>query len=1021
LEQRTGAVLLADRDGWLYSSLPLTTLQRYRVTSPDLLQALASRRPGGDGAIMLGERRYARIGEDYVQVIGDMAVSTAERPIWRAAAPDGVARDIIAHRLSYDADKALWRQADVPELKGGGLLSSLRQKLGGANGSPPSTVDLTPTAVDQANFYDALVAGIRGGATTEQAGAIRALFSRIEADGRGQMILRAIVAHHRWVKETPEIVLRGAGDAALPRPSLNAPILGKTWYLDLAALADSTMEAVVDELAAVYSNMTDILQDRTGSIFAITPHEGQPVFPRGRTVYNADHFAKVELPPDLERAWTRWLSNSRPEKRRIREAAVSSIRHQLKEKRLYGGIDQPALQALIRNQSKGGPFRMRLNFSDHLLDSVPPLPDTVEILYISNNQIKKLDNLPSELKALEAVKAGLEEMPADLPAGLIYLDVRDNSLASFPALPATLRKLDASSNALRVFKTNLPSTLEELSLAHNHLTQIPSLNAGLRKLRLSFNPLTQLPDTWPPGLKELDLSNTGITQFPNNLPAGLRLLRLNNNPLTQLPDTWPPDLHILDLTGTHITEFPKNLPVGLRVLGLENSRLTQVPSSWPPGLKELNLADTAITQFPDNLPAGLGLLRLNNNPLTQVPDTWPPALEILDLRGTQITGSPRNLPAGLRILHLENNQLTQLPDSINSFTDCEIFLAGNPIAVPNIPPPAPGQAGPRIHFPMPGTGMDFATVSRTVEQAAGSWLLGQPKIPSLGNSIAISDNAVAFCRFLDRLRDTVMYRDDTQRALVVKWLNELAERPALRQDSLGVCIGATESCDDRVVSTWNELQKLQLNDDIRIGRYDAHPDQVVQAARQMFRLRALEEIAARKVEILMREGPDWIDAHWINAVDNVDEVEVYLAYAVQLKEKLDLTTVVPQMDFFALSDVTNEDLAQALATVQAREAAEFDQFLVLDYEPWQTLLKRKDPAAYAAAEDALHELVETRFEQRLEEELAKLGLDPTHDAAAIADASKDLGRPIMRELQYGQLAPLTRKHQLPAGDVLPVD
>jgi Leucine-rich repeat (LRR) protein len=1044
LEQRTGAVLLADRDGWLYSSLPLTTLQRYRVTAPDLLQALAGRRAGGDGAIALGERHYARIGEDYVQVIGDMAVSTAERPIWRAVAPDGMAPDIIAHRLTYDADKALWRQAEMPELKGGGLLSSLRQKFDRASPSPASTITLTPTVVDQENFYDALVAGIRGGATTEQGQAIRALFSRIKADDRGQMILRAMVAHHQWVKETPEIVLRGTSDAALPRPSLNAPILGKTWYLDLAALADSTTEAVVDELAAVYNNLTDILQNRAGSIFTIVPREGRMVFPRGRIPYNADHLANVQLPSEFERAWTRWLSNSRPGERRIREAAIASMRHQLKEQRLYGGIDQPALLALVRKESKKGPFRMRLNFSGHLLDSVPPLPDMLEILYISNNQIKTLDNLPSGLKALEAVKAGLEKLPAELPAGLAYLDVRDNGLASLPALPETLRKLDASNNGLREFPSKCPGALEELSLIGNHITRIPNdLHAGLRKLHLSSNPLKQLPDTWPVGLKELDLSNTGITQFPNNLPAGLRLLRLNNNPLTQLPDIWPPGLEILDLTGTGITEFPKNLPAGLRVLGLDNIPWTWRLDTWPPGLQELSLLNTGITQFPRNLPAGLrilrleniqelglsntitqfpnnfpqglSLLRLRNIPLMQLPDIWPPDLEILDLTGTHITEFPRNLPAGLRILHLENNQLTQLPDSINSFTNCEIFIDGNPILVANIPAPVAGQAGPRIHFPMPGSGTDFATVSRTVEQAVGYWLQGQPKIPSLGNSIAISDNAAAFCEFLDRLRDTIMYRNETQRALVVKWLKELAERPALRQDSLGLCLGATETCHDRVVSTWNELQRLQLNDDIRIGRYDAHPDQVVQAARQMFRLRVLEEIATRKVEIL-REA-----RRRVSALYQVDEVEVYLAYAVKLKEKLDLTTVVPQMTYFTLSEVTTEDLAQALATVQAREAAEFDQFLVLDYEPWQTLLKRKDPAAYAAAEDALHELVETRFEQRLEEEIAKLGLDPAHDAAAIADARKDLGRSIMRELQYGQLAPLTRKHQLPAGDVLPVD
>ncbi|AOB32116.1 hypothetical protein AKI39_17450 [Bordetella sp. H567] len=81
---------------------------------------------------------------------------------------------------------------------------------------------------------------------------------------------------------------------------------------------------------------------------------------------------------------------------------------------------------------------------------------------------------------------------------------------------------------------------------------------------------------------------------------------------------------------------------------------------------------------------------------------------------------------------------------------------------------------------------------------------------------------------------------------------------------------------------------------------------------------------------------------------------------------------------------------------------EFDAFLVLDYEPWQTLLQRKDPGAYTQAEQEAHRLLEAGFEQELREELARNQLDPQD-----SDARAQLGRTVMRRIRYRALAPLT--------------
>ncbi|WP_232462537.1 hypothetical protein [Bordetella genomosp. 9] len=65
------------------------------------------------------------------------------------------------------------------------------------------------------------------------------------------------------------------------------------------------------------------------------------------------------------------------------------------------------------------------------------------------------------------------------------------------------------------------------------------------------------------------------------------------------------------------------------------------------------------------------------------------------------------------------------------------------------------------------------------------------------------------------------------------------------------------------------------------------------------------------------------------------------------------------------------------------------------------------PAGVCAAEQEAHRLLASTFEQRLQEEVDKLGLDAA-DRDAVEDARKDLGPSIMRRIRYEALAPLTR-------------
>ncbi|OZI61638.1 NEL-type E3 ubiquitin ligase domain-containing protein [Bordetella genomosp. 11] len=917
---RTGALLVADSGGWLHQTLPVSSLERYRVATPADIRMLEHGRVEPDGTVGLNGNRYARLGADYVQVIPDAAVSTAARPIWRVAAPPDVAPDLIVHRLFHDARDGLWRRADVPGLSGGGNQSSrygLRGRWRGAV-SPGMDVRVSPDSKRLARLQDAMAASALRDALPDEVDVLRALFDRIARDRRGLAIMRAMTAHYELTGQAPEIVLRAAGDAAA-RPSLDHPTRTHIWQLDLDAIGN-VGEQAIDEFAAVYNNMTGLLQN-DDPLVALRA-EGLPA-----------------LDPRLEQAWDEWRRQGAEAARsggqgstaiEPRELALRSLRRQLEESRCYGGVDKATFKAILRNErtSRG----MKIDLSHHDLDSVPPLPADVRVLIMSHNPVRDWSHLPERLSVLRAEGTRMTRLPSNLPAGLLELDVSGNLLRT-PALvfPPGLRRLDIGRNRLGSLPL-LPASLRELISDGNHLRDLSGL---------------------PSELRLVDVSDNQIARLPANLPAGLKVLYASRNRLAQLPGRLPATLEELDVSSNRLRELTR-LPDTLRILDADTNLLEELP---------------------DNLPRGMQILAVSNN---------------------RLRGLPRDLPPDLRILALQRNDIVELPPGIATLESARIHLDGNPLSLEDIPVISADRAGPRIFFSMLRTSDQRVQHVRTLLQAVQQWWsksAGEDRArwETVAQAMGMHDGATQFSLFLDLLRTSVSYSDAAFRAQVEDWLVELAkpERSALLQDTLAVCEGAAESCEDRIVSVWNDMQKLRLNDDIRQGLYDSRMADVVAIARQMFRIDALTDIARQKERTLSVS----------------DEVEVYLSYVVKLRDSLGLTTVAPGMRFYDRREVTAEDLEVALEQVRARERDGFEKFLVLDYEPWQTLLKRRDAKAYADAEQRSHDMLEA-FEQRLQQEIDRLGLDP-QDQTLVADARKDLGPGIMRQIRYEAMAELT--------------
>lgn len=138
------------------------------------------------------------------------------------------------------------------------------------------------------------------------------------------------------------------------------------------------------------------------------------------------------------------------------------------------------------------------------VNTLPPLPDSLQFFYCSGNALQSLPTLPS---------------------GLIELYCRNNQLTSLPPLPNSLKNLDCYGNSLSDLPP-IPSSLRYLNCSFNSLTRIPPLPNSLQFFYCRFNKIrcfNNLPDSIhrpePPGCTScqyfMDLSLNPFQCLPN--------------------------------------------------------------------------------------------------------------------------------------------------------------------------------------------------------------------------------------------------------------------------------------------------------------------------------------------------------------------------------------------------------------------------------------------------------------------------------------------------------------------------
>nr|WP_246510390.1 NEL-type E3 ubiquitin ligase domain-containing protein [Bradyrhizobium glycinis] len=441
----------------------------------------------------------------------------------------------------------------------------------------------------------------------------------------------------------------------------------------------------------------------------------------------------------------------------------------------------------------------------------------------------------------------------------------------------------------------------------------------------------------------------------------------------------------LDLSSLSLTALSTSILAGVRHLNVDDNQLNSLPERLPATLQELYARRNRLTHLPQ-LPAGLQLLNVEYNQLTDLP-RLPVELEWLSASYNRLTSLPETLPPWLLWLGASNNQLTSVPETLLTHLSrySSVDLQNNPLADWALASLTTAMhdgryAGPQVF--LSNVDGPVEVQSRPLQEVAADWLEGEPTTVAAWQRFAHEGGSAEYARFLDRLRATVNYGNEAFRQAVAEDLRQAAVRPRLREQYFELASGANASCEDRITLAWNGMQTARLNADVEDGVYDGRVDELLQRGRVMFRLEALEGIARERVNSLRRADPD----------ADVDEIEVYLAYQTQLRNPLELRHIAPDMRFMNVSHVTERDVASAEASVRNQEAAEFPDYLATRWQPWESVVRRIAPEAYAEMQERLVEAMGVQFRTRLDGRLAEHGL--TGDA----DAERVLGAQIRNEI-----------------------
>jgi hypothetical protein len=477
-------------------------------------------------------------------------------------------------------------------------------------------------------------------------------------------------------------------------------------------------------------------------------------------------------------------------------------------------------------------------------------------------------------------------------------------------------------------------TGHELNLTGIRLANLPSFTADMghvTSLRLAEMSLRDVPESFLrsfTGLRWLDLANNRLTRLPASLDTlqGLTRLSFKNNRI------------VLDAAGVQVLAGLRRL----KVLNLEDNPIELIPDvSQMLDLRGLLLRGTAIERWPT------GALTLEY-------------LEVLDLRANRIT----HIPAEVLEPAPEQAAVVQ---RVNAATS----LHGNALDT---------DSRARMEVYRRQTGVDFSVtgVSRVhlppAENHAARWLVGTPKaeiaeLQTLWDKLAAEPGSEDLFSVLGDLRGSKEFKNAYAHLKARVWmlLRAAAGDSALR-DELFELAGHPETCADGILVVFGTFEmRVLLHEAMLLSEQVGVERSLMDLARGLFRLESVDRISKR----VIKERREKKIA--------VDEVEVELAYRIELADALQLPGQPRYMNYARTAKVTDEDIQAAKDEVLEAETPAVLKRALAERDFWQNFLKRQYPerfdavrAPYFARIEALHKDGEVMQDKKYLDQLDRI-------------------------------------------------
>lgn len=514
---------------------------------------------------------------------------------------------------------------------------------------------------------------------------------------------------------------------------------------------------------------------------------------------------------------------------------------------------------------------------------------------------------------------------------------------------------------------NAGEMAQMLDLSELRIGALPVLEgdfAQVRYLSMEQCGLTELTPGFLdrfPGLEHLELQSNHLTRIPPGVGSlhELQVIALDDNRLQASPTMFDELAQLSRLQGLILRDNPMQLPEpavqrlaslsSLRYLGLDNTD-SQAMAEHLPILARLSNLETL----------WLGRNRMILTPQAMQALGALSSLDYLDLSGNPL-GPHLDLRSleGIGALGLRNCGLQAWPPGLTALMDQQpprlrwVELDDNPIVeVPELHTLAFFQGEPRVPRPL---GISFAHLNAQAVnrlQAVGVvfdylQILAQSASAEAAARLAslrTMPGSERFVQLLGRLSDTADYRRVPASLAERAWrvIDAAAASSTLREQLFAIA-QRPETCGDQVMALFADLEQQQLYAEAADASLDGpqRGGQLLGLSRSLFRLDRVDRLA--RADVQARADARDID------VDEMEEVEVLLAYRIGLATRLGLLNQPHGMLFGAIEPVTPAQLDAVATQVleQETEATLLEWHMGQEY--WLDYLRREHRVRLDAA------------------------------------------------------------------------